>query len=99
VNHPPLPVAPAASRADARCVPGSSPAPPPEPADPLDAWLRRGLSRRFGAAAGEPVPEDPPRPVGEDRDRAGTDESMQNRGGGYAAAGSAAPPLATRKPG
>ena len=26
-------------------------------------------------------------------------ESMQNRGGGYAAAGSAAPPLATRKPG
>ena len=27
------------------------------------------------------------------------DESMQNRGGGYAAAGSAAPPLATRKPG
>ena len=42
------------------------PAAPPEPADPLDAWLRRGLSRRFGAAADEPVPEEVLRLVGED---------------------------------
>jgi hypothetical protein len=73
VNHPSWVAAPAASRTDARRAPAPAPALaaalPSEPADPLDAWLRRGLSRRFGAAAGEPVPEHLLRLVGEERAR------------------------------
>jgi hypothetical protein len=67
VNTPPLPVASGISRVGAQYVLGSAPTPPPQPADPLDAWLCRGLQRRFGAVAGEPVPEDLLRLIGEDR--------------------------------